>query len=110
MSDQTHELLENGASLQVSQEAIKLFGLNQAIVLHQLDVLLGGVGWVRYTYHQWKEQHFPYWSTNTIQRTFLKLEEADLVLSRPPTSMDRTKWYTLNYNKLMDLGLAKQTS
>lgn len=87
-------------------------GLNEAIVLQQVHYWLAnsknkgyeqdGYKWVYNTYAEWKETNFPFWSENTIQRTFANLEEAGLVVSIQPmkSKYDRTKYYRIDYPKL----------
>ena len=87
-------------------------GLNEAIVLQQIHYWIkntknkgyeqDGYKWVYNTYAKWKETNFPFWSENTIQRTFASLEEKGLVVSIQPMKgkYDRTKYYRIEYTKL----------
>jgi DNA-binding transcriptional regulator YhcF (GntR family) len=87
-------------------------GLNEAIVLQQVHYWLnnaknrgyeyGGYKWVYNTYAEWRENNFPFWSENTIQRTFSNLEDAGLIVSIQPMKgkYDRTKYYRIDYTKL----------
>jgi hypothetical protein len=87
-------------------------GLNEAIVLQQVHYWINnpknkgyeqdGFKWVYNTYAEWKETNFPFWSENTIQRTFSNLEEAGLIIAIQPMKgkYDRTKYYRINYDKL----------
>ena len=87
-------------------------GLNEAIVLQQIHYWIkntknkgyeqDGYKWVYNTYAEWKESNFPFWSENTIQRTFASLEEKGLVVSIQPMKgkYDRTKYYRIEYTKL----------
>lgn len=91
--------------------AVKI-GLNEAIVLQQVHYWISnpknkgyeqdGYKWVYNTYAEWKETNFPFWSENTIQRTFSNLEEAGLIISIQPmkAKYDRTKYYRIEYTKL----------
>src|SRR5699024_12648676 len=60
--------------------------------------------WVYNTYEGWQEQ-FPFWSVSTIKRTLVRLEESGLLITANYNKMkiDRTKWYTVDYDKLDDL-------
>lgn len=87
-------------------------GLNEAIVLQQIHYWIAntknkgyeqdGFKWVYNTYAEWKETNFPFWSENTVQRTFASLEEKGLVISIQPmkSKYDRTKYYRIDYSKL----------
>ena len=89
-------------------------GLNKAIVLQQIHFWLTTYNrkndakhfaddkwWVWNTYEDWQE-NFPWWSTRTIQRTILDLEEDGYLISRQPlkSDWDKTKHYTIDYDKL----------
>lgn len=87
-------------------------GINEAIVLQQVHYWISnprnkgyeqaGFKWVYNTYAEWKETNFPFWSENTIQRTFSNLEDAGLIVSIQPMKFkyDRTKYYRIDYTKL----------
>lgn len=83
-------------------------GLNEAVILQQLHYWLQhsnheheGRKWVYNTYQDWKEQ-FPFWSTDTIKRTITKLEKKGIILSANYNKLkiDKTKWYSIDYEKL----------
>ena len=85
-------------------------GLNEAIVLQQLHYWLqnsshaiDGKRWVYNSYGEWQRQ-FPFWSVETIKRIFHNLEEKKIVCSGNfnQSPMDRTKWYTIDYDKVPD--------
>lgn len=102
-------LLINEPPLMVSPSLARLIGLNEAIILQQMHFWLGiskneyyGLRWVYKTYPEWNME-FPFWSQTTIERTILRLEDAELVVSvkwfnKHP--MDKTKWYTIDYSFL----------
>lgn len=87
-------------------------GINEAIVLQQVHYWINnpknkgyeqdGYKWVYNTYAEWKETNFPFWSENTIQRTFASLEDMGLIVSIQPMKgkYDRTKYYRIEYTKL----------
>lgn len=106
--------------------AVKI-GLNEAIVLQQINYWLQnteqskkmnpkgyefhcheGRVWIYNTLKSWMEQ-FPFWSEKTIRRTIANLEELGVVLSGEFNAMptDRTKWYTIDFEKLDSLPSAK---
>lgn len=87
--------------------AVKI-GLNEAVVLQQIHDWLGiskhqieGRTWVSKTYEVWQKQ-LPFWSVSTIKRTILSLERTRLLLSANfnALKMDKTKWYSIDYEKL----------
>ncbi|MEH7249841.1 conserved phage C-terminal domain-containing protein [Neobacillus niacini] len=91
--------------------AIKI-GLNEAVVLQQIHFWLGiskhediiGRTWVYNSYEEWQKQ-LPFWSVSTIKRTIRSLEMLGLVLSDNfnQMKMDKTKWYSIDYEKVQKL-------
>ena len=104
------KLLINEPPLQVLPSLAKLIGLNEAIVLQQLHYLMRhsehiheGRKWVCKTYDDWQGEVFSFWSIITIRRTFTYLENLYLVRSTSSfnkLSIDRSKWYSIDYEKL----------
>lgn len=105
-------LLINEPPLLVLPSLAKAIGLNDAIITQQLHYWLenpkagverDGFKWVFNTYDEWQE-NFPFWSTSTIKRTFLELEEKGVVISAQmdAKSRDMRKYYRLNYEKLAE--------
>jgi hypothetical protein len=96
-------------------------GLNEAIVLQQVHYWINnpknkgyeqdGYKWIYNTYAEWKEANFPFWSENTIQRTFSNLEDAGLIISIQPmkSKYNRTKYYRIDYTKLETFEDTKST-
>jgi hypothetical protein len=89
-------------------ELVKVIGLNEAIVFHQIHYGLlssqherEGRKWVYNTYKDWQLQ-LPFWSESTIKRTIKSLEDQGYLLSANfnRCKMDKTKWYTIVYEKL----------
>lgn len=86
-------------------------GLNQAIVLQQFHYwlvsskhIIDGRKWIYNSYKEWERQ-FTFWSAKTIERTIRSLEEQGYVQSanHNRTRHDKTKWYSINYEKLAEL-------
>lgn len=111
MSD-SHPLLIQEPPLLVLPTLAVTLGLNQAIIMQQLQYWLSkstniheGKRWVYNTYDEWAEQ-LPFWSARTIQRLFLGLESDGLIISGVfnRDGHDRTKWYTIDYDKLSGSG------
>lgn len=86
-----------------------LIGLNEAIVLQQINYWLkssknirDGEKWIYNTFVEWGEQ-FPFWSDKTIKRAFANLEKSGLVITNSSynkVGIDRTKWYRIDYDLL----------
>jgi hypothetical protein len=112
MSKNYSTLLIKEPPLQVLPTLAKLIGLNEAIVIQQIHYWLEnqnssgrlwrGKKWVYNTYEEWQESNFPFWSVRTIQRTFLNLEEAGILVSEQldKKDYDRKKFYRINYDAL----------
>ena len=90
--------------------AVKI-GLNEAVVLQQIHYWLvtsahvkEGKKWVFNTYKDWQLQ-LPFWSESTIKRTIKSLEDQGYLISANFNrfKMDKTKWYSVNYEKLEQL-------
>jgi len=89
----------------------KTIGLNEAIVLQQMQYWINiskhehdGKKWVYNSYPEWQKQ-FPWWCERTIKSIILNLEKMGVVESANYNTMkiDRTKWYTINKDKLDEL-------
>src|SRR5690625_1064682 len=101
-------LIINERPLLIPPTLAKKIGLNEAIVLQQIHFWLSvsdhekdGRKWVYNSYDEWQKQ-FPFWSKSTVIRIFNRLEEGGYVESANYNAMtiDRTKWYTINYDLL----------
>jgi len=109
MQPQDFPPLFGGPTIYIYPSLALSLGLNAAIVLYQLDALLqdvpeaeDGHKWYKQNYNDW-QTHFPFWSTKTISRIFLKLEEEGYVLSTKKFNslfIDNTKWYTIDFEKV----------
>lgn len=99
----------------VGKKLACIVGLNEAIVLNQVAYWLrkneelgknfiDGRYWVFNTYKNWQENNFPFISVETVKRTFTKLEKSGILISANYNKMaiDRTKWYTISYEKLQE--------
>lgn len=114
MSTQRHSsLLIEESPLQVLPSLAKAIGLNEAIFAQQLHYWLrgksgkehGGRRWIYNTREEWQEQ-FSFWSLAQITRTTASLKEHGVLLttnSLNKSKMDRTLWYSLDYDRLDDL-------
>ncbi|PGB42858.1 conserved phage C-terminal domain-containing protein [Bacillus toyonensis] len=83
-------------------------GLNEAIFLQQIHYWLNRSkhfyderSWVYNSVAEWVKQ-FPFWSENTIRRIVKNLEDEQLLVigNYNRAKFDKTKWYSINYEKL----------
>ena len=102
------KLLIEEPPLQVLPSLAVAIGLTEAIIVQQMHYWLlrsrhthDGRKWIYNTYEDWHEQ-FPFWSVPTIKRAILGMQRERLIFSRNfnKLSIDRTKWYTLNYDHI----------
>lgn len=104
-----NNLLISEPPLQVLPSLAIEIGLNEAIVLQQFHYWLlrsrhshDGYDWIYNSYPEWQKQ-FPFWSLSTLKRTIHSLENQEYLISGNYNSagFDKTKWYRINYEKLM---------
>ena len=110
------KLLIDDQPLQVLPSLAEAIGLNEALILQQIHWLLlrskkefKGKHWEFNTYEEWQEKHFRFFSVSTIRRTINHLEELNLLISSTEFNqmkVDKTKWYTINYEALDNLAIA----
>lgn len=97
--------------------AIKI-GLNEAIVLQQLHYLLreprfgrriAEHQWIFNTVEQWRASYFPFWSENTIARTFASLRDQCLVVTcQPEGAASRRLYYRIDQQRVSALELGNK--
>lgn len=104
-------LLLDEPTLQVLPSLAVAIGLNEAILLQQLHfwmssprdhgVMHDGRRWIYNSLPQWHEQ-LPFWSEDTIRRTFKSLTDKGLVLAEKLSSdfRNRTNYYSIDYAAL----------
>lgn len=109
--DNSKNLLIQEYPLVVLPSLAKVIGLNKSIVLQQIHYWLqtsqhiyNDKKWVYNSYDEWHKQ-FTFWSIKTIKRIILSLEKDGLVISDNfnKLKIDRTKWYSINYDKLSSI-------
>lgn len=112
MTNSTSALLINEEPLQVLPTLAILVGFNESVVLQQLHYWLrkprigtvrDGRKWVFNSYGAWRDENFPFWSVDTVERAFRSLEKQRVVLSQTPGGRDRKKWYAIDYDRLEEL-------
>ncbi|WP_374720599.1 hypothetical protein [Peribacillus tepidiphilus] len=103
-------LIQENPLMIIPSLAVKI-GLNESIILQQIHYwlvtsshVIEGRKWIYNTYKDWQKQ-LPFWSESTIKRTIKSLEEKGYVNSDNfnQHKMDKTKWYTIDYEKLAEL-------
>lgn len=116
-------LLMKEQPLVVDKELAKLIGLNEAIVLQQIEYwtnikeisdirknktrnenYVNGYYWTYNSVEEWTKE-FPFWSYDTVKRTLKKLREKNLVVTDNFNlkGYDRTLWYRVNHAELIAL-------
>lgn len=88
-------------------------GLNESIVLQKIHYWIvnnerNGINyhegryWTFNSIKKWRDDFFPWWSVDTVKRTFKSLENKELLIvgNFNKKGYDKTKWYTINYQKL----------
>lgn len=107
--------LLNSYPLVLDKKLAVILGLNEALVLQQIHYWLeinkkdkrnlhAGKYWTYNTIDEWQEE-FPFWSKSTIKRIFKNLRDMAILETDNFNSyqMDRTLWYTINYEKLEEI-------
>lgn len=105
-------MLYNENPLVVNVELARILGLNESIVIQQIHYWIeinkkknhnfrDGRTWTYNSYPEWQEQ-FPFWSESTIKRIIVRLEKEGYIISTQynKKTYDKTKWYTLDYEKI----------
>lgn len=87
------------------------FGVQEAVLLQQLHYRLlqqgkdhNGKRWYCQSYEHWSRQ-LPYWNEQKIKRLFAKLVKVGIVLKTDKLNrfyIDRTSWYTIDYDALQN--------
>lgn len=107
-----NDLLFDSSPLVLQRELVCMVGINEAVILQQIHYWCevnrkagrnfhDGRYWTYNTFDQWSDE-FPWLSKRHIQNLFAKLEKDGYLISGNynQMKMDRTKWYTLDYDKI----------
>lgn len=103
--------LDKDRLLIVRTELAELIGLNEAIVLNQINYFCeksnnvrDGHRWIYNSFENWQKEHFPFWSLITVKRIFKSLENKGIIVTGCYNKMkvDKTKWYRIDYEKLQE--------
>lgn len=102
-------LLINEAPLVLQPSLAMAVGLNEALILQQVQywlttnsgVIHEGRKWIFNTIGQWRKQ-MPFWSEDTIKRALKNLRDSGILetANLAEDSRDRTLYYTINYDVL----------
>ena len=116
-------LLMKEQPLVVDKTLATLIGLNEAIVLQQIEYwtnikevadvknirsrnenYVDGYYWTYNTIEEWNKE-FPFWSYDTVKRTLKKLRDKNLVITGNYNlkGYDRTLWYRVNHDEVIRL-------
>lgn len=107
--------LGRGETLRLSLDVARVLGADEALMLQKMHDWLeynksqrrnyhSGRTWTYNTYEAWQRDHFGWLSVSSVKRILLKLERSGVLLSGHfGAPGDRTKWYTINYQKLSAL-------
>lgn len=86
---------------------------DKAIIIQQLKYWLEkpiaktieGRRWIYNSIKQWHNDNFPYWSESKVRRNFEELESAGVIITGVfnKAGFDRTKWYSLDEEKLDEI-------
>ncbi len=104
-------LLENEITMVFQPKLAEIFGVTESIILQQMHYwllkskhIIDGAPWIYNSYEAWHGQ-INFLCKRTIIRAIKKLEDAGVVLSSNfnRSKMDKTKWYTIDYEKLESL-------
>ena len=107
-------LLISEPPLQVLPTLAVKVGLNGALFLQQLHYWIlrsnnvkENIVWVYKSLDDWIAEDFPFMSRSTLKRTISDLKKADLIITKTFNKMkiDKTNWYTINYQKLESMSL-----
>lgn len=101
-------MLFNFRPLVINPELATRIGLNEAIVLQQVNywindkeqgIIHSGRRWVFNSYESWVKQ-FPFWSADTVKRAFTSLVKQGCldVEQLNKSQHDRTNYYTINHD------------
>ena len=102
--------LYDGHPILIDKKLASVIGLNESIVLQQLNYWLHGKTakqidgrlWIYNTYDNWKKDNFPFWSKSTVRRALDSCIKKGLIITANfnKAGFDNTKWYSIDVEKL----------
>jgi uncharacterized phage protein (TIGR02220 family) len=102
------KLLVNENPLMIIPSLAVKIGLNEAVILQQVHYWLVSSKhvneerkWINNTYKDWQKL-VPFWSESTVKRTIKSLKDLGVLLTGNwnESKLDKTKWYSIDYEKL----------
>lgn len=109
------KLLFDEAPLVIDVTLAKNIGLNEAIVVQQINYWIEinrkkntnfheGCFWTYNSIKEWNE-HFPFFGERTLQRIFNALKKLEILKTGNfnKAKFDKTLWYTIDYEKLVEI-------
>ena len=102
----------NELSLRLSPALAAEIGLNESIMLQQIDYwisisdhFIDGKNWTYQSVRDMQEKAFPFWSVSTVSRTVNSLLDKGLIIEGNYNSLpyDKTRWFALNFKELSKL-------
>lgn len=107
------KLLFDQNPLIIDPKLAVIIGVNEAIFLQQIHYWLEinkktkrnfeeGRYWTYNTIENWKVENFPFWSVSTIKRTVANLKKIGVIITSNfnKSNIDKTLWYTIDYDVL----------
>ena len=99
--------------LRIYPELAKEIGLNESLMLLQLQFLISisntekydGFDWTYQSLNELQENYFLFWGRDTVNRALINLEGKGLIIfgNFNKKKYDKTRWIRLNYDKLSEL-------
>lgn len=105
------DMFTNDKPVVINTELAVILGLSESIIIQQMNCwlerstyIIEERPWVFNSYSSWQKQ-LPFFCESTIRRLIRKLEDMEIILSANfnKSKMDKTKWYSLNYDALAKL-------
>ena len=105
--------LYSKSPLVVDKDLATVIGLNEAIILQQINYWLhvrGGKDvdsrhWIKHTISEFLEKDFPFWSRSTVKRAIINCKKKGFLLERNlnTAGFDKSKWYSIDEDKLNEV-------
>ena len=109
-------MIENEFVFRAGPKMAAVLGVNEALVLGMVDYWINknkenninyknGRYWTFNSIKKWRERYFYFWSERTVKRIFESLEDKGILIvgNFNKVSFDRTKWYSIDYDKFNEI-------